>query len=61
RQVPHPSRTEVEEGLAGNLCRCGCYYQIIDAVEAVAAGEPNAVAVASRTDPTPIPQPPVDQ
>jgi carbon-monoxide dehydrogenase small subunit len=38
RRVAHPSRPEIEEGLAGNLCRCGCYYQIIDAVEATAAG-----------------------
>jgi carbon-monoxide dehydrogenase small subunit len=35
---PHPTRTEVEEGLAGNLCRCGGYGQIIDAV--LAASEP---------------------
>jgi carbon-monoxide dehydrogenase small subunit len=38
RRVPHPSHDEIEEGLAGNLCRCGCYYQIFDAVEATAAG-----------------------
>jgi carbon-monoxide dehydrogenase small subunit len=38
RRSPHPSRAEIEEGLAGNLCRCGCYYQIFDAVESVAAG-----------------------
>ena len=38
RHVAHPTRPEIEEGLAGNLCRCGCYYQIIDAVEATAAG-----------------------
>ena len=37
--TPHPSRAEIEEGLAGNLCRCGCYYQIFDAVESVAAAE----------------------
>ena len=37
RRTPHPSRAEIEEGLAGNLCRCGCYYQIFDAVESVAA------------------------
>lgn len=30
--TPHPTRTEVEEGLAGNLCRCAGYGQIIDAV-----------------------------
>jgi carbon-monoxide dehydrogenase small subunit len=38
RRVPRPTRPEIEEGLAGNLCRCGCYYQIIDAVAATAAG-----------------------
>jgi carbon-monoxide dehydrogenase small subunit len=31
-QNPHPTREEVEEGMAGNLCRCGCYERIIDAV-----------------------------
>ena len=36
---PHPSVEEIQEGLAGNLCRCGCYYQIIEAVVAVAEGE----------------------
>jgi aerobic carbon-monoxide dehydrogenase small subunit len=36
---PHPSVEEIQEGLAGNLCRCGCYYQITDAVVAVAEGE----------------------
>ncbi len=34
----HPTRAEVEEGLAGNLCRCAGYGQIIEAVLA-AAGE----------------------
>jgi aerobic carbon-monoxide dehydrogenase small subunit len=29
---PHPTRAEVEEGLAGNLCRCAGYGQIIEAV-----------------------------
>jgi carbon-monoxide dehydrogenase small subunit len=38
RRVPHPSHDEIEEGLAGNLCRCGCYYQIFEAVQATAAG-----------------------
>ena len=30
--TPHPTRAEVEEGLAGNLCRCAGYEQIIEAV-----------------------------
>jgi aerobic-type carbon monoxide dehydrogenase small subunit (CoxS/CutS family) len=34
---PHPTRGEVEEGLAGNLCRCAGYGQIVEAVLAAAA------------------------
>lgn len=33
---PHPSRADVEEGLAGNLCRCAGYEQIMEAVQAAA-------------------------
>ncbi len=33
---PHPSAEEVYEGLAGNLCRCGGYEQIVAAVLAAA-------------------------
>lgn len=40
RDNPHPTPAEVEEGIAGNLCRCGCYSQIKDAILATAeAGE----------------------
>ena len=28
-----PSREEIREYLVGNLCRCGSYYNIIEAVE----------------------------
>ncbi|MDD4658968.1 MAG: (2Fe-2S)-binding protein [Eubacteriales bacterium] len=35
---PRPSREEIREGLAGNLCRCTGYAKIIDAIEALAEG-----------------------
>jgi carbon-monoxide dehydrogenase small subunit len=36
---PHPSRAEIREALAGNLCRCTGYTKILEAVEMVAKGE----------------------
>ncbi len=36
RRNPHPTVPEIQEGLAGNLCRCGCYEQITEAVLAAA-------------------------
>ena len=35
---PHPTVPEIQEGLAGNLCRCACYRQITEAVLATAEG-----------------------
>jgi carbon-monoxide dehydrogenase small subunit len=35
---PHPTVPEIQEGLAGNLCRCACYQQITEAVLAAAEG-----------------------
>ena len=29
---PQPSEEEIRLALAGNLCRCGCYVKIVDAV-----------------------------
>jgi carbon-monoxide dehydrogenase small subunit len=35
---PRPSREEIVEAISGNLCRCGCYNEIVEAIEAVADG-----------------------
>jgi carbon-monoxide dehydrogenase small subunit len=36
---PNPSRTEIREYMSGNLCRCGSYEEVVEAIQAVAAGE----------------------
>jgi aerobic-type carbon monoxide dehydrogenase small subunit (CoxS/CutS family) len=36
---PRPSRQEIQEALAGNLCRCTGYIQILQAVERASRGE----------------------
>jgi aerobic-type carbon monoxide dehydrogenase small subunit (CoxS/CutS family) len=55
--TPNPSRAEVEDGLAGNLCRCAGYEQIIEAVLAAAAvtdrpGDSTTIEAPARTAPT---------
>jgi carbon-monoxide dehydrogenase small subunit len=34
---PHPTRADVQHGLAGNLCRCSNYNRIVESVLAAAA------------------------
>ena len=36
-EIQSPSETEIRESLSGNLCRCGCYVKIADAVRRAAA------------------------
>jgi carbon-monoxide dehydrogenase small subunit len=41
KENPHPTETEVREGLEGNLCRCTGYHNIVKSVLAAAdAGVP---------------------
>ena len=39
---PSPTRQEIREGIAGNLCRCTGYENIVDAIEATAKELPKA-------------------
>ena len=33
---PHPTRPEIKRYMAGNVCRCGSYEEVLEAIEAVA-------------------------
>jgi xanthine dehydrogenase YagT iron-sulfur-binding subunit len=35
----HPTDDEIRAGMSGNLCRCGTYPKILDAIRAVSNGE----------------------
>ena len=32
KKNPHPSKQEIVDGMAGNICRCGTYHRIQEAV-----------------------------
>jgi aerobic carbon-monoxide dehydrogenase small subunit len=48
-RTPRPTREQVVEGMAGNICRCGCYAGIIEAV--VRAGQMAAEGPAEPAGP----------
>lgn len=35
---PHPSASDIRQGMSGNICRCGCYNRIEAAVRLAATG-----------------------
>jgi isoquinoline 1-oxidoreductase alpha subunit len=39
-----PSDADIDQAMAGNLCRCGTYLRIREAIHAAAAAERNEVA-----------------
>lgn len=36
--TPNPSDQEIMDNMQGNICRCGCYQRIVDAVRAASTG-----------------------
>lgn len=36
---PKPTRDEIVEAISGNICRCGTYHEVIEAIQAFAGGE----------------------
>jgi len=39
KQTPKPTDTEIDEAMAGNLCRCGTYTRIRAAIKQAAGGQ----------------------
>jgi aerobic-type carbon monoxide dehydrogenase small subunit (CoxS/CutS family) len=42
-KTPRPNRNEIVSGMNGNICRCGTYQRIVNAIE-IASGVPKEVA-----------------
>ena len=40
-KIPHPTLDQIKAGLAGNICRCGTYGRIFEAVQAASATRPS--------------------
>lgn len=40
---PRPNRNEIIDGMNGNICRCGTYQRIVNAIE-IASGTPKEVS-----------------
>jgi aerobic-type carbon monoxide dehydrogenase small subunit (CoxS/CutS family) len=49
-KTPSASEDEIKEAIAGNLCRCTGYVQIIDSIKAVSGGEDEPHVVAFKSE-----------
>ena len=37
-KTPNPTDAQIDDGMSGNICRCGCYQRIHEAVRVAATG-----------------------
>jgi carbon-monoxide dehydrogenase small subunit len=49
-KTPNAPEEDIKEAIAGNLCRCTGYVQIIDSIKAVSGHEEEPHVVAFNTD-----------
>jgi carbon-monoxide dehydrogenase small subunit len=47
-QNPHPSEDEIRAAIAGNICRCTGYVQIVEAIKNVSAYDEPEISVEPR-------------
>ncbi|MGH9686086.1 MAG: (2Fe-2S)-binding protein [Candidatus Acidiferrales bacterium] len=47
KKTPHPSDAEIDTAMNGNLCRCGCYHRIREAIHVAAEMSTGAKASSS--------------
>jgi carbon-monoxide dehydrogenase small subunit len=47
-QNPHPTEDEIRAGIAGNICRCTGYVQIVEAIKSVSAYDETEISVEPR-------------
>jgi aerobic-type carbon monoxide dehydrogenase small subunit (CoxS/CutS family) len=43
-----PSVEEIKEAIAGNLCRCTGYFQVVEAIEAAIQSQPKGPTTRTR-------------
>jgi aerobic-type carbon monoxide dehydrogenase small subunit (CoxS/CutS family) len=42
KRTPKPTDTQIDEAMSGNICRCGTYVRVRNAIKQVAASQPGA-------------------